>query len=101
MAGIFISYRRDDQPGFVGRLSDALIAAYAPEKVFRDVDDIHPGDDFVAELTHQLRNVDAMLVVIGPDWLATNSNGSRRGRPPAKSWRPRVRRGGRKRKLAP
>lgn len=78
MAGIFISYRRDDQPGFVGRLSDTLIATYGPENVFRDVDDICPGDDFIAVLDHHLRQVDIFLVVIGPGWLIPGDDGTRR-----------------------
>ncbi|MEO8411096.1 MAG: toll/interleukin-1 receptor domain-containing protein [Propionivibrio sp.] len=78
MAGIFISYRRADQPGFAGRLADSLIAVFGADAVFRDVDDIHPGDDFVVVLDRQLRQVDVMLVVIGPDWLRANRNGERR-----------------------
>lgn len=83
MSGIFISYRRDDQPGFAGRLADALTAAFGADNVFRDIEDIHPGDDFVDALHQQLRSVDVMLVVIGPDWLATSRNGIRRLDEPA------------------
>jgi len=78
MAGIFISYRRDDQPGFAGRLADALEAAFGADQVFRDIEDIHPGEDFVAAIEQQLHTVDVMLVMIGPGWLAASRNGVRR-----------------------
>lgn len=78
MPGIFISYRRDDQAGFAGRLADALEAAVGADKVFRDIEDIHPGDDFVAVIEKNLAEVDVMLVLIGPAWLNANRNGGRR-----------------------
>ena len=78
MPGIFISYRRDDQAGFAGRLADALGTAFGADNVFRDIEDIRPGDDFVVTLKKQLHGVDVMLVMIGPAWLATSRNGIRR-----------------------
>jgi hypothetical protein len=78
MPGIFISYRRDDQAGFAGRLADALEAAVGADKVFRDIEDIHPGDDFVAVIEKNLAEVDVMLVLIGPAWLNASRNGGRR-----------------------
>lgn len=78
MPGLFISYRRDDQPGFAGRLADALERAFGADKVFRDIDDIAPGDDFVTALEQQLRSIDVMLVLIGPGWLAASRGGVRR-----------------------
>ena len=78
MPGLFINYRRDDQPGYAGRLADALESAFGAEKVFRDIEDIRPGDDFVVALQKQLAGIDVMLVVIGPAWLATRIKGVRR-----------------------
>lgn len=78
MSGIFISYRRDDQPGFAGRLADALAATFGADQVFRDIEDIRPGDDFVVTIQNQLRSVDVILVLIGPDWLSLSKNGVRR-----------------------
>jgi hypothetical protein len=69
MARFFLSYRRDDSAGFAGRLADAIEARFGAGSVFRDVDDIAPGEDFVHALDRQLRTVDAVLVVIGPRWL--------------------------------
>ncbi len=69
MARFFLSYRRDDSAGFAGRLADDLEARFGAGSVFRDVDDLTPGVDFVDALEHQLRIVDAVLVMIGPRWL--------------------------------
>ena len=78
MARVFLSYRRDDSAGFAGRLTDALEAEFGADSVFRDVDDIRPGEDFLAAIEAQLRQVDAVLVMIGPHWLATAADGRRR-----------------------
>ena len=78
MSGIFISYRRDDQAGFAGRLADALASVFGAGQVFRDVEDIHPGQDFVVAIEQQLSSVDVMLVMIGPAWLTVSRNGVRR-----------------------
>lgn len=69
MPRFFLSYRRDDSAGFAGRLADDLEARFGVGSVFRDVDDITPGADFVDALDHQLRIVDVVLVMIGPRWL--------------------------------
>lgn len=78
MSGVFISYRRDDQAGFAGRLADALEARFGADNVFRDIEDIHPGEDFVSVIDAQLESVDAMLVLIGPAWLTASRDGGRR-----------------------
>lgn len=78
MAGIFISYRHDDRPGYAGRLADALENAFGENCVFRDVEDIRPGEDFVVAIQTQLSNVNVMLVVIGPNWLTASRDGARR-----------------------
>ncbi|HSG22656.1 MAG TPA: toll/interleukin-1 receptor domain-containing protein, partial [Azonexus sp.] len=78
MTGIFISYRRDDSPGFAGRLAEALDTAFGADNVFRDIDDIRPGEDFVKAIHNRLQAVDVLLAVIGPDWLGASKNGRRR-----------------------
>lgn len=78
MSTIFLSYRRDDSAGFAGRLSDALEVKFGAGTVFRDVDDIHPGEDFVAAINSQLDEVKAVLVMIGPHWLTDDADGQRR-----------------------
>ncbi len=78
MSGIFISYRRDDSRGFAGRLADALDAAFGADKVFRDIDDIRPGEDFVTAINERLASVDVLLALIGPEWLEVGPDGRRR-----------------------
>ncbi|HAF53807.1 MAG TPA: TIR domain-containing protein [Thauera sp.] len=78
MPKLFISYRREDSAGFAGRLTDALEQRLGAGSVFRDVDDIRPGEDFEAVIERGLRQVQAVLVVIGPGWLAAAADGRRR-----------------------
>lgn len=78
MNRIFLSYRRDDSAGFAGRLADALEAEFGTGSVFRDVDDIQPGEDFVQAIQSHLHEVGAVLVMIGPSWLKAGADGLRR-----------------------
>ena len=78
MARFFLSYRRDDSAGFAGRLADDLEAAFGVGTVFRDVDDIRPGEDFVQAIDSQMQVVDAVLVMIGPRWRMVGPDGTRR-----------------------
>lgn len=78
MPSIFISYRREDSAGFAGRLADALERDFPAEQVFRDVDDIRPGEDFVRAIEDRLAAVDVVLVLIGPHWLEASRDGQRR-----------------------
>ncbi len=78
MAHIFLSYRRDDSAGFAGRLADALETEFGVGSVFRDVDDIRPGEDFIQAIESHLQHVGAVLVMIGPHWLARDADNQRR-----------------------
>jgi len=80
MAGkIFINYRRDDSIGMAGRLHDRLAQMFGRDNLFMDVDNIPAGRDFEDYLDGQVAACDAMLTVIGPNWLsAKDENGQRR-----------------------
>src|ERR1700761_518081 len=79
MAGIFINYRRDDAPGVAGRLADRLANSFSRRMVFRDVDAMRPGLDFVKQLEEQVAKCDVLLAIIGPNWLrAGDDKGQRR-----------------------
>jgi len=69
LAGIFLSYRREDSRHFAGRLFDSISSALPNIRVFMDVDSIRFGEDFVDVLNEQLNSCQALLVVIGPSWL--------------------------------
>lgn len=78
MPRVFISYRRDDSAGYAGRLSDALEARYGSGNVFRDIEDIRPGEDFLQALQRALSDCDVVIPVIGPRWLSSGHPGPRR-----------------------
>ena len=71
MASIFISYRRGDSGGHAGRLFDRLRCWFPVDELFFDVNSIGWGKDFPEEIERAVWNARAVLVVIGPDWLAT------------------------------
>lgn len=79
MADIFISYRREDSAGFTGRLVDTLSNRFTESALFRDIDDIEVGSDFVDAIDEAVGACGVLLAVIGPRWLeAQNPRGERR-----------------------
>ena len=76
---LFLSYRRDDSSGYVRALYDQLVQYFGDEKVFRDIDSILPGMDYMDAVDRVLATCDAVLVVIGPRWLSSSGpDGTRR-----------------------
>ena len=78
MSRIFISYRREDTQHAVGRLTEDLGKHFAEGQVFTDVTSIDPGIDFEEALEKGLDTCAAMLVVIGPKWVAVSDRQARR-----------------------
>src|SRR5258708_5242048 len=79
MSRIFISYRRQDSEGYVGRLYDHLAQHFAHDDIFMDVDSIKPGADFVKILEDAVAGCDVLIAMIGPQWTAiTDQAGNRR-----------------------
>lgn len=70
MAGIFISYRRQDSEGSAGRLLHTLRQHFGADRVFMDVTGIEPGADFRAEIDSWIKRCDVFIAVIGKQWLA-------------------------------
>jgi hypothetical protein len=76
---IFISYRREDSAGYAGRLHESLEQRLGEGEVFRDVDALEPGEDFVRAIAARLHDCRACLVLVGREWLnATDVAGRRR-----------------------
>jgi len=76
---IFISYRRDDARGVAGRLMDTLSEYFGEGRVFRDIEGIVGGAKFEEVLSGTIGSADAVIVLIGPDWLnMTDASGRRR-----------------------
>ncbi|MGK7912520.1 MAG: toll/interleukin-1 receptor domain-containing protein [Synechococcus sp.] len=83
---IFINYRRDDARGIAGRLEDSLSAYFGDDRVFRDVNDIEAGADFETVLQDTVLAADALIVLIGPDWLDMCDGEGRRRLNNADDW---------------
>jgi formylglycine-generating enzyme required for sulfatase activity len=69
MSGIFISYRREESGWSARSLYDRLIAHFAPEQIFMDIDGIPLGVDFVKTIEKRVSECDMLIAVIGKDWL--------------------------------
>jgi TIR domain len=76
---IFISYRREETAYPAGWLYDRLAARFADDQVFKDVDSIELGDDFVEVISSAVASCDVLLALIGDRWLTiTDEDGQRR-----------------------
>jgi hypothetical protein len=75
---IFISYRREETAYPAGWLYDRLSDHYGGQ-VFKDVDSIQLGDDFVEAITRAVGSCDVLLALVGDQWLTiTDADGRRR-----------------------
>ena len=70
---IFISYRSDDSIDIVHRLNDRIAETLGQKNVFMDVS-APLGNEFAADISGR----DAVLVIIGPNWLNAKDCTSRR-----------------------
>ena len=79
MKGIFISYRRQDSQSAAGRLADHLREHMQGVPIFRDVETIEPGINFVEAINRALQSCGILLAIIGPRWVSVqNATGQRR-----------------------
>lgn len=70
---IFISYRRGQTNDMVGRIDDRLRSHFGHDFVFRDVEDIPVGADFVDYLSEGVAKCDVLVAVIGEDWSSAGA----------------------------
>src|SRR5262245_27741997 len=88
---IFINYRREESSHVAGRLHTSLAPRFGRDKLFMDVDSIPVGRDFEEHLNSQVAACDAMLAIIGPNWLAAKDETARsHGRKSDDQWSPRT-----------
>jgi len=66
---IFISYRREDSAGFVRALLGPLRQRFGSDRIFKDTDNIPPGEDFVNAIRRELVSCKVLLAVIGGEWM--------------------------------
>lgn len=79
MAGIFISYRRQESTKDARSLYERLRGEFGREGVFIDLEGLDYGVDFVESLGRQLEGCRVLLALIGPHWLtAKDARGRRR-----------------------
>ncbi len=83
MAQIFISYRRVDSQAMAGRIYDRLAEHLGHQCIFMDIDKIPIGTDFRRHISRMLDMMDAMLVIIGDNWLDAHDASGRRLDDPA------------------
>ena len=75
---VFLSYRRDDTPGYAGRVYDSLVERFGEQNVFMDIDTIRPGDEFAKAIAGALDDCSVFLALIGPTWLQSSDAAGRR-----------------------
>jgi hypothetical protein len=76
---IFISYRREETAYPAGWLFDRLADEFGPGQIFKDVDSIELGDDFVEVISTAVGSCDVLLALIGDEWVTiTDAHGQRR-----------------------
>lgn len=72
MSVIFISYRRDDSASEAQRLQEALGREFGADSAFLDIS-LQAGTIWPNALQEELKCARVFLVVIGPNWLGTES----------------------------
>ena len=75
MAGIFISYRRDDTQGEALHLFENLKTHFGADRVFMDVIAIRPGEDYRKVIDSAVASCDVLITLIGRDWLRSATAG--------------------------
>src|SRR5690242_17361344 len=79
VANVFISYRREDAAGHAGRLCDRLTTRFGHARVFMDLQDIAPGQNFAQSIDDTIAACECVVVVIGPRWLESLRNRAQGG----------------------
>ena len=76
---VFISYRREETAYAAGWLFDRLADRFGRGQIFKDIDSIQLGDDFVEVITTAVGSCDVLLALIGEQWLTiTDEQGTAR-----------------------
>lgn len=77
MAGVFISYRKDDTRPWALALHDHLARVFGERQVFFDVDSLGAGQ-WRAQIDDALNRSAVVLVLVGPRWLTAADDAGRR-----------------------
>jgi TIR domain-containing protein len=77
--GVFISYRREDNPFAARAIRDRVVQRLEREDVFFDIDNIDLGVDWFNVLTDRVGACDSLVAVIGRNWASSaDKDGLRR-----------------------
>ena len=74
---IFMSYRREDTAYPAGWLYDRLVGHFGRNQVFKDIDSIELGDNFVEVITAAVGSCNVLLALIGDRWLTVTGQDGR------------------------
>src|ERR1700722_1472023 len=76
--GVFICYRREESAVAARAIRDRVAQRLERENVFLDVDSIDLGVDWFNVLTDRVGACDALVAVIGRNWVSSSDNENRR-----------------------
>jgi hypothetical protein len=76
--GVFISYRREESAFAARAIYDRVAQRVGRGNVFLDVDNIDLGVDWFDALNERVAACDALVAVIGRNWLAADKDNRRR-----------------------
>lgn len=71
---IFVNYRRADAGPEAARVKEAIESEFGKSQVFLDVSSIEIGAEWPNEIEKKLKAADALVAVIGPEWLRAGSD---------------------------
>lgn len=66
---IFLNYRKEDSSGYSLALYHELIRWYDKEIVFKDFNNIYPGEEFREAINEALNSCEILLIIIADKWL--------------------------------
>src|SRR5829696_494204 len=70
---LFISYRRRPDSHLARLLKEELTDAFGDGAVFRDVDDITPGEAFPQSIQRAVDSCDVFIALITPGWIESSA----------------------------
>jgi hypothetical protein len=74
-----MSYRRRDVRGYAGWLRYCIAPKYGENNIFRDIERIGGGQDFMERIDRAIRNCHVVLVLLGDEWATiTHKDGGGR-----------------------
>ena len=85
MPGVFICYQKSSTRHVAGRLYSYLSRRFGEQQVFRDSARLRAGDLWWQEITRWIGQADALIILIGSDWLSL-LNASNENSAPEHGW---------------